>query len=360
MKMLKRVLARGRILNARRRLAACSSPRNYIELAQEYARLGLTREVRSTCEEGLGLHPGNSELSRLRERARRLEREERMLELKRELADAPRAALWREMCEIQIESGRLARAEEVASEWLRKDYEPEAKVMMSRVLFERYVSDRGRAQGKRAHDCLQEAIAACPEDARPRRLLLDLLVRLGAWKEAREACEDLLKLAPGDPILEARYRSIEAQLENARSIDRALIEIERTGRFADEPELRLAEDEGGDIRPLLRDLAADPEVHAALYVRGSTVLVHGPRGATAERTARAVHSILSGSRAVGRRIGLGHVRQVQLEGEFGALAIAPGQLDAAALWCAGMLARTRERELRNLVGRNAPTREVQS
>ena len=43
-----------------------------------------------------------------------------------------------------------------------------------------------------------------------------------------------------------------------------------------------------------------------------------------------------------------------------ALAIAPGQLDAAALWCAGMLARTRERELRNLVGRNAPTREVQS
>ena len=32
---------------------------------------------------------------------------------KRELAEAPRAALWREMCEIQIESGRLARAEEV-------------------------------------------------------------------------------------------------------------------------------------------------------------------------------------------------------------------------------------------------------
>jgi hypothetical protein len=54
------------------------------------------------------------------------------------------------------------------------------------------------------------------------------------------------------------------------------------------------------------------------------------------------------------------VSQVQIEGEFGTLAIAPGQLDAAALWCAGLLPQARERALRNLVGRNAPTREVQS
>ena len=39
----------------------------------------------------------------------------------------------------------------------------------------------------------------------------------------------------------------------------------------------------GEIRPILKNLCNEPGVRAAVYVRGATALVQGPRGATAER-----------------------------------------------------------------------------
>ena len=97
-----------------------------------------------------------------------------------------------------------------------------------------------------------------------------------------------------------------------------------------------------------------------LYVRGATALVQGPKGATAERTARAVQSILGGSRSAARRLGLGQVFQVQLEGDFGTLSIAPGEQDAGALLCAGPLGRAREEALLGMAGLNAETEEAEA
>lgn len=370
MKLFRRILARNRIQSARRRLAKEPSPRHYADLAQEYAILGRTREVQDTCEEGLTVFPGSAELLRLRDRARRFEREERMVALKRQLTEAPRPALWNEMCEIQLESGRLARAEEYAEEWLRATGEPEAKLMVARILVDRFFADRGRELGQRTHDALDKLSVALPSDARPLRLRLAFFARIGAWSEARKTCAQLLQLAPGDPTLEGRYRVLDAHGTEGPSVAHALIAVERTGRFADEPELDVQQGQhlppgqqgqygtGGDIRPLLRDLAAEPDVSAALYVRGSTVLVQGPRGATAERTARTVHSILTTSRTAGRKLGLGQVFQVHIEGDFGTLAIAGGDMDAGALWCNGILSRGRERTLNDLVGLNATTEEA--
>ncbi len=360
MKLLRRILARNRIHSARRRLAKEPSPRHYADLAQEYAILGRTREVQDTCEEGLAVFPGSAELLRLRDRARRFEREERMSTLKRELTQAPRPALWNEMCEIQLESGRLARAEEYAQEWLKATGEPDAKLMLAKILVERFFADRGRELGQRTHDLLEQATAALPVDARPQRLRLSFFTRVGAWGEARKACSQLLQLAPGDPTLESRFRSLDAHGSEGPSVPHALIAVERTGRFADEPELDVQQGQGGDIRPVLRELAAEADINAALYVRGATVLIQGPKGATAERTARTVHSILATSRTAGRKLGLGQVFQVQLEGDFGTLAIAAGQMDAGALWCNGLLSRSRERSLADLVGLNATTEEASS
>ena len=110
MNLFRRLLARNRIKSARRRLAMQPSPRHYGILAQEYARLGMTRDVQRTCEEGLTIFPGSSELSRLCDRAKRFEREQRLVELKREVVEAPRPAVWQELCEVLLESGRLGRA----------------------------------------------------------------------------------------------------------------------------------------------------------------------------------------------------------------------------------------------------------
>ena len=113
------------------------------------------------------------------------------------------------------------------------------------------------------------------------------------------------------------------------------------------------------MRPLLRELAAQADVHAAMYVRGATVLIQGPKGATAERTARGVRSILSSAHSTARKLGLGRIFQIQIEGGFGTLSIAPGELDAGAIWSRGPLGHSREEVLLGLAGLNADLNEAQ-
>lgn len=361
MRFLRKLLARNRIRGARKRLAQDPSPRAYFDLAQEYAKLGLSREVQRTCQEGLAVFPGSRELSRMRERAQRIEREERMAELKRELAEAPRPALWREMCEIMLESGRLSRAEECAEEWNKSSGgDPEAIFTLARVCMDRFFADRGRDQGQHALDAIDQAATLLPHDTRPLYLRLDLLSRIGAWKDARKAAAALLQIEPGNPALEARFRTLDSQSDDSPSINRALIDVERSGNFADERDGDGEASSQTDVRPILRDLAAQPDIQAAIYVRGATALVQGPRGATAERMARTVRAIIAGGRTTGRRLGLGQVFETQMEGDFGTLAIAPGEMDAGALWCTGHLSTQRERSLLELAGINAHIDESES
>jgi len=359
MKMVRKILARGRLKNARQRLAQDPSPRTYADLAQEFAQLGFSREVRRVCEEGLGLFPGNAQLTRLGDRARRLEREERMKELKRELGEAPRPALWSEMSEMLLDSGRYARAEEVAKEWLSATGEDDARLMVGRIACQAFFSDRGREQGLRAISTLEKAIPEMSEDPRPRRLLLDVYSRIGAWGEARRVVSELLQLEPGQPDLEARFRQLDGRADRAPTVQQALVLVESSGRLADEGEENRRAS-SGSVKPLLNELARAEDVEAALYLRGATTLVQGLKGATADRFARAIRQVLSSGRTTGRKLGLGQIYQVRLEGDFGTLGIAPGDLDAGALWTKSMLRGEREEGLMSLAGLNADIGGVES
>jgi hypothetical protein len=170
----------------------------------------------------------------------------------------------------------------------------------------------------------------------------------------------MLKLEPGVLEIEGRYRTLNTQLEGAPSIERALVEVERTGRFAGEGESLTTRATSGSVVSILHELVADKDIEAALYLRGATALVQGPKGATAERTARAFQSMLASSRSAGRRLGLGQVFQINLEGSFGMLSIAPGEQDAGAILSSGPLGRAREEALLSLAGLNAETEGVES
>jgi tetratricopeptide (TPR) repeat protein len=355
MNLLNRLLAYGRMRRARRALAEDPTPRNYLMLAQQCAMAGKTGDAQRTCVEGLAAFPENIQLSRYHQRTRRAEREQRLAELHRQLAQAPRAPLWRELCEILIESDELARAEEELTRWLARDQDPEARYLLARVLLARFYADRGREQGRAALSALDTAIEHLPGDLRPLRAKLDFLTRIGAWKDARDCAARCLAAEPGTLELEGRYRTLSARAEDAPPFERALYEVERSGRLAGEDSLVDARASTGSVQALLRELAVQPDVQAVLYVRGSTALVQGPKGATAERTARSVQGILAGSRATARRLGLGQVFQIQLEGSFGTLSIAPGEQDAGAILCTGPLGRSREEALLSMAGLNAAT-----
>jgi tetratricopeptide (TPR) repeat protein len=351
---IRRILSGSRLRELRQEVAESPGPRSYCALAAEHARLGEMVEAERVAREGLELFPGNSELQRLAERSSAIEAEGRTRELYRELRDAPRPAVWRELCEILLDGGRLARAEECAQEWFAATGDGNALLARGEARSERFFIDRRRDDARLALDLIDGAEKALLRDSRPLRLKLNLFSRVGAWKEARRTVGQLLELEPGDAVLEARFRTLTSVLDTAPTLEQALREVERSGHLIDENRpVQEGPTASGEIRPVLKRMCNEPGVRAAIYVRGSTALVQGPRGATAERTARAVREVVQKSRTAARRLGLGQAHEVTLEGDFGQLLVVPGDLGAAALWYARSLSdRTRQElvELTALTG----------
>lgn len=347
MSFINRWLSSSRVRGAARKVAKDPTSRSYAELAQEYAVLGDLEEVLRATAEGLRLFPGDAELKRLETRARSLKLEGRMREVQQELKAAPRPALWKELCEILLESGRVARAEEIAAEWFQATREGEAQYYRARARADRFFADRRRDDGRLAFELVAASQESLPGDPRPLRLQLQLASRVGAWAEARRALARLLEHFPGDPALEARFRTIVGLSENAKTVDQALREVEKSGRLADdEPEEN--RNASGTVRPILQSLLAEDGVHAAFFVRGGTALVQGPKGATAERQARGVREIVSSCRTAARKLGLGQASEARIEGDFGTLLIAPSEAGSGAVWCTGEVTRRHEEGLRDL------------
>lgn len=349
--MMRKFFSRSRVRHARRELAADPSVQNYIALAREFAQVDALDEVLRVCEEGLAVFSGNHELLRFAKRAKQMRMEDRTRELYRELRDAPRPSIWRELCETLIEGGRVERAEECAEEWLEASGDPQARVHRAQARIERFFTDRRRDDGRIAFELLDAAEEVLPRDPDPLRLRLQLASRVGAWKEAQRVSAQLLELLPGDPVLEARFRTLMTLSENSPSMDQALREVERTGRLVDDSP---TDDHSGGqallARPVLKELASEAGVRAAIYVRGGTALVQGPKGATAERAARAVREIVQASRTAARRLGLGQAQEVRLEGDFGNLLVSVGELGAGAVWTKQSISRQHENVLAGLTG----------
>ncbi len=364
MNWIDRWSARGRIKDARRKVANEPSVAHYLALAGEHARVGDLAEAERVCGEGLEVFGGNAELARLAERCRTLQDEERTRELTRQLREAPRASLYRELAELHLRAGRSQRAEDVASEWLENGGEGAAQLVRAQARIARFLADRRREDGRLAFEFLDAVEASLPRDERPLRMRLELLCSIGAWRDARRAVGQLLELTPGDPALEARFRMYNSLVEKAPTLDAALREVERSGRLSAErapTHAAPAAPTSGSIRPMLQELASQPAVLAAVYERGATALVQGPTGATAERTARAVREVVQRSRSAGRRLGLGALLEVEIEGSFGSVLIVPGESGAAAV-CTSLPTIPEElrSRVRSLQGAGGPEREEQA
>jgi hypothetical protein len=86
---------------------------------------------------------------------------------------------------------------------------------------------------------------------------------------------------------------------------------------------------------MLQALGQQPGVRAAVYHRGSTALVQGLHGPTADRTARGVREAVAACRGAARRMGLGRPSELRFEGDFGTLIAFPDAEGAAAAWVDG-------------------------
>jgi tetratricopeptide (TPR) repeat protein len=345
-----RFAVKSRIRKAAKALAQEPTSRGYVNLAREYVVAGSIEEVQRVCVEGLEFFPGSSDLMRLYERARLLQLDERIKSLTTEYRNAPRPAVYRELADALISAGRSGRAQEVITAWKEAEQDPEASYYQARVALDRFLAERKAADGMTAFIEAREAFIGMGTDPRPLQLQLEVASRVGAWQEARRILARLLEVAPGDQSLEARFRQVLPLTMGAKPLDQCLQDVEHTGLFVGDQVSTEKPDDAIAVRPLLRELDADADVCAAVYVRGGTALVQGLRGATADRTARAVRELVKHSRGAARRLGLGDAIEVRLEGDFGSLLLSPGELGTSAVWCRGAVKRQHEDLLRNLSG----------
>lgn len=325
---------RSRIRRAIRALARDGSTANYVGLAKEYAALGQPEDVLKVCREGLELHPESAELQRMARRAKEEHQQQRLAELHAELETAPRAALYRELCEILLENGDAQPALEAAERWRNQTDEPEAIYYVAASHAEFFFDGRRSRDGLLAFQLAGESSKGLSRDKRPLRLQFEIARRCGAWEDARRALARLLELMPGNPLLEARFRRVLSNCAHSKPLPKALSEVERSGRFVDDEPEEVGTFDRDALRPMLKQLSARSEVHVAFFLRGNTALVQGAHGPTADRTARAVREVLQVSRSSARRMALGRAFEIRAEGSFGALVLKPGAMGTAAIWTA--------------------------
>lgn len=325
---------RTRVRRATRALARDASTANYVALAKETAALGDPERVLQVCREGLELHPSSAELQRLAREATGQYQMRRMATLQSELSAAPRAALYRELCEILLERGEAQSALETAQRWKSQTDEPEATYYVGAAHAEFFFDGRRSRDGKLAFDAAAEAAKTLLRDKRPLRLQFEIARRCGAWEDARRALARLLELMPGNPLLEARFRRVLSNCAHSKPLAKALTEVEKTGRFVDDEPEESGTFDREALRPMLKELASHEDAHIAFFLRGNTALVQGAHGPTADRTARAVREVLQVSRSSARRMALGRPSEIRAEGSFGTLVLRPGPLGTAALWSA--------------------------
>jgi tetratricopeptide (TPR) repeat protein len=347
---MKRWFSRTRIRQARRELSAGSSPSAYLRLARELHCGGTLDEAAEVCEEGLRAYPGHLELGRLSARVARERLQDRVRALREQIAVGPRPALYRELTQHLRELGESAEAAHVARRWEQTSRDPEAYLALAEAQVARYRERCLRTEGQAALDALAEARRRMPRDPRPLRAQRGLWMELRLFKEAKAATAELLQMLPGDVQLEQEYRWLKSQPEEPLDVAHALVEAEARGLEVHESQRTRGESGPRDVREELRALADAPGVRAALYLRGSTALIQGPRGATAERCARAIKHTLQSSRSAALRLGLGQLETVHVTGDFGTLEYLCGRGDAAALWSEQRVTEAQRRDLADLTG----------
>jgi len=346
---LSNLTSKKRIRAALKKLGQDPSPENYVAVAREHVVVGNLQDILRVCSEGLSLHPGNAELMRIAERARQLQLDSRIRTLKQDLGLSPRPALWRELCDVLLECGRLQQAEETAEQWWSQSGGGEATYYRARARASQFFNGFRSTDGKVAWDLAEQAVGEMQGDTRPLEIQYDIAKSCGAWVDARKVLGDILEISPGHPQHEQRFRDASQRVHDSKSLRAGLGEVEATGRLADSPDSSGVQSNVA-IRPLLKRMGSDKNVKAVIFQRGGTALVQGLNGGTADRTARAVREIGVAARSSARRTGIGRPLEVTLEGTFGSMMIALGNTGTAACWSQTFMRTDHAEALQSIAG----------
>jgi tetratricopeptide (TPR) repeat protein len=303
------------------------SPSTFVDLGQVYINLEMNDKAQRVAEDGLALFPKSAELRKLLDCARRGLRKQRALELRTKLTRSPNPKLFRELAQLQIELGDMSTLHATCQEWsLRFPDDAGAWLVLGQSRLLNFYRDLAAREGQEAVRCLERAVQMDGEDAQARRLLGEVLYRIGAVRTSLDHLQALQAHQEQDPELEALLRHVASLPDHGDDVDSLLDEVEEHGCLA-HPSMaavspRPMHDESlARIRDSLAQVAEIAGVRKAAYIKGSRALVKGAIRDGKDPFLRVVRVVAKAAHRFARRLDIGSASKSVVDGPFGHICI---------------------------------------
>jgi len=303
------------------------SPSTYVDLGQVYINLDLHDKAESMAVDGLALFPKSIELRQLLDCARRGLRARRATELRAKLTRSPNPKLFRELALLQIELGDSNALHATCQEWsLRFPDDPGSWLVLGQARLTSFYRDLAAREGQEAVDCLERAVEMDPNEVQSRRLLSEVLYRVGAVQAAQKHIEALRSLDPADQEVEALLSYVATLPDHGGDVGSLFEEVESHGSLK-HPSMQAAEQAPSaersmsSVRDGLTHVSQLPGVRKATFIRGSKAMVKGAIKDGRDPFLRIVRVTAKAAHRFARRLDIGNASKTVVEGDFGKICI---------------------------------------
>jgi len=318
------------------------SPSTFVDLGQVYINLETHDKAQRVAEDGLALFPKAMELRKLLECARRGMRRQRATELRAKLTRSPNPKLYRELALLQIELGETGALHATCQEWsVRYPDDAGAWFVLGQARLVGFYRDLAAREGQEAVRCLDRAVQMDSEETEARRLLGEVLYRIGAVRVATQHLRVLQELHHDDPELETLLRHLGTLADHGDDIDALLGAVEEHGCLAHPSMAAMAsparaEESLARIRDSLAHVAELPGVLKATYIKGSRALVKGAIRDGRDPFLRVVRVVAKAAHRFARRLDIGSASKSVVDGDFGHICVCVyGEIIAGVQCAAG-------------------------
>ncbi|HIE69000.1 MAG TPA: tetratricopeptide repeat protein, partial [Planctomycetes bacterium] len=248
------------------------------------------------------------------------------------LTRSPSSKLFHELASIHLELGDSNALHATCQEWsLRFPDDSGSWLMLGQARLTNFYRDLAAREGQEAVQCLERAARMDPDSTRSRRLLGEVLYRIGAVNEAQKHIQTLRELDPAD-------QEIEHLLSSGSDLNALLAEVESHGSLL-HPTLQTvapaqaADRSITDVRAGLARIAELHGVNRAVFIRGSKAMVKGDIRDGRDPFLRIVRVTAKAAHRFARRLDIGSAAKTVIEGDFGWICICVYGDALAAVQC---------------------------
>lgn len=303
------------------------SPSTFVDLGQVYINLEMHDKALRAAEDGLALFPKSPELRQLVDCARRGAGRQRTADLRAKLTRSPSPKAFRELAQLLIELGDTAGLHAICQEWsVRFPGDAGAWLVIGQTRLLNYYRDLAAREGIEAVRCLEHAVRMDASEPKARKLLGEVLYRVGAVRKAQEHLQVLQEFDDKDPEVEALLRHVTGLADSGTDLEALLADVESQGCLLHPPiDASLSPTQQDDsiarVREGLAQVAEIQGVRKATFIQGSRALVKGAIRDGRDPFLRVVRVVAKAAHRFARRLDIGSANKTVLDGEFGHICI---------------------------------------